>query len=359
MMTIAVLCAEALAPTPTMLPVDAPVPNPLPKLLSGEDLPIDDSEHLFERLVLGRLEPAEIAGMLIALRMKGETTEEMIGAARALSAAALPFERPDYLFADCCGTGGDGSGLINVSTAAAFVAAGAGLPVAKHGNRSVSSRCGSADVLEALGARIEVEPATARAMLDEIGFCFLFAPAYHLGMKHAALVRRQLSVRTVMNLLGPCINPARPPVQLLGVADPKMLRRIAQTLDAVGVRQALVVHGSGLDEVALHGDTRAIRLSDGELTEVELTPEDAGLERAPLKVVTGGDAAENAARLRRLFDGRGAPAEADIVILNAAALLLTAGKAASLKEGATQAREALESGVAGKILDRFVEATRG
>ncbi|MFL6787909.1 MAG: hypothetical protein ACJ8FC_04525, partial [Sphingomicrobium sp.] len=153
-MTIATLRADAADISPAPGLIDAPVPNPLPKLLAGEDLPIDDAEHLFERLVLGRLEPAEIAGMLIALRMKGETVEEMIGAARALSSAALPFDRPDYLFADCCGTGGDGSGLINVSTATAFVAAAAGLPIAKHGNRSVSSRCGSADVLEALGAKI-------------------------------------------------------------------------------------------------------------------------------------------------------------------------------------------------------------
>lgn len=343
---------------PDAEPVDAPVPNPLPKLLTGEDLPIDDAEHLFERLVLGRLEPAEIAGMLIALRMKGETAEEMIGAARALSAAAQPFERPDYLFADCCGTGGDGSGLINVSTATAFVAAAAGLPIAKHGNRSVSSRCGSADVLEALGAAIEFSSGRARALLDEIGFCFLFAPAYHPGMKHAALVRRQLSVRTVMNLLGPCINPARPPVQLLGVADPKMLRRVAQTLDAMGVSQALVVHGSGLDEVALHGETRAIRLCEGEISELEITPEEAGLQRAPLNVVTGGDPAENAARLSKLLAGEGAKAENDIVILNVAALLQTAGKAATLRDAAGAAREALLSGAAGKVLDRYVEASR-
>ena len=340
------------------LPDDhGPVPNPLPKLLVGEDLPSDDAEHLFERLVLGKLEPAEIAGMLIALRMKGETAEEMIGAARALSAAAEPFERPDYLFADCCGTGGDGSGLINVSTAAAFVAAACGLPIAKHGNRSVSSRCGSADVLEALGAKIDTPPDKARAMLDEIGFCFLFAPAYHPGMKHAALVRRQLSVRTVMNLLGPCINPARPPIQLLGVADPKMLRRIAQVLDAMGVRQALVVHGSGLDEVALHGETRGIRLSDGEMTEVELVPEDAGLKRAPLNVVTGGDAEENAGRLRALLSGKGARAEGDIVALNAGALLMTAGLSADLRMGVALARDALRSGKAGQLLMRFVEAS--
>lgn len=355
-MTIAALETDTGS---TVQPLDVPVPNPLPRLLAGEDLSADDSQHLFERLVLGRLEPAEIAGMLIALRMKGETAEEMIGAARALCAAAQPFERPDYLFADCCGTGGDGSGLINVSTATAFVAAAAGLPIAKHGNRSVSSRCGSADVLEALGARIELPPETARAVLDETGFCFLFAPAYHPGMKHAALVRRQLSVRTIMNLLGPCINPARPPVQLLGVADARMLRRIAETLDTMGVAQALVVHGSGLDEVALHGETLAVRLSDGEISQFVLSPEDAGLERAPLSVVEGGDPAENAARLRNLLEGRASRAETDITVLNAAALLHTAGKAKSLKDAAGLARDVLLSGAAARVLDNYIEASRG
>jgi anthranilate phosphoribosyltransferase len=355
MSSFAAFAAALAAPASDL----GPVANPLPKLLTGEDLPSEDARHLFERLVMGKLEPAEIAGMLIALRMKGETAEEMIGAARALSAAALPFERPDYLFADCCGTGGDGSGLINVSTAAAFAAAACGLPIAKHGNRSVSSRCGSADVLEALGGKIDVPPQAARKHLDQTGFCFLFAPAYHPGMKHAALVRRQLSVRTVMNLLGPCINPARPPVQLLGVADPKMLRRIAQTLDAMGVEQALVVHGSGLDEVALHGETRAIRLSHGAMTEIELTPEEAGMERASLSVVTGGGPEENAARLRVLLTGGGAPAENDIVALNAGALLLTAGKAGSLKDGAGMAREALLSGRAGAVLTSYIQASNG
>jgi len=357
-MTTATLRSET-ADGPAAMPFDHPVPNPLPRLLSGDDLSSDDSQHLFERLVLGRLEPAEIAGMLIALRMKGETTEEMIGAARALSAAAEPFDRPDYLFADCCGTGGDGSGLINVSTATAFVAAAAGLPIAKHGNRSVSSRCGSADVLEALGATIDLPPQAARAVLDETGFCFLFAPAYHPGMKHAALVRRQLSVRTIMNLLGPCINPARPPVQLLGVADPRMLRRIAETLQAMGVTQALVVHGSGLDEVALHGETLAVRLSDGEISQFVISPEEAGLERAPLSVVAGGDPAENAKRLRNLLEGTASKAETDITILNAAALMHTAGKAATLKDAADAAREILQSGKAARVLDAYIGASRG
>jgi anthranilate phosphoribosyltransferase len=357
-MTIASLRTDPADARPAGEPLDLPVPNPLPRLLSGEDLPIDDARHLFERLVLGRLEPAEIAGMLIALRMKGETAEEMIGAARALSAAAEQFDRPDYLFADCCGTGGDGSGLINVSTATAFVAAAAGLPIAKHGNRSVSSRCGSADVLEAVGAKIDLPPDKARRALDETGFCFLFAPAYHPGMKHAALVRRQLSVRTIMNLLGPCINPARPPAQLLGVADPRMLRRIAETLDAMGVTQALVVHGSGLDEVALHGETLAVRLSNGEITQFVISPEDAGLERAPLSVVAGGDPAENAARLRSLLEGRASKGESGITILNAAALLQTAGKAATLKDAADLARDVLLSGKAAKVLDSYIEASR-
>jgi len=356
-MTIATVLADPLHQS--ALPADVPVPNPLPKLLAGEDLTSDESQHLFERLVLGRLEPAEIAGMLIALRMKGETADEMIGAAQALSAAAEPFDRPDYLFADCCGTGGDGSGLINVSTATAFVVAAAGLPIAKHGNRSVSSRCGSADVLEALGARIEVPSTDARALLDDTGFCFLFAPAYHPGMKHAALVRRQLSVRTIMNLLGPCINPARPPVQLLGVADPRMLRRIAQTLAAMGVQHALVVHGSGLDEVALHGETLAIRISNGEISNCVISPEDAGVQRAPLNVVTGGDPTENATRLRNLLEGRGSDAESDITVLNAAALLQTAGKADTLKNAADLARDALLSGGAAKVLDSYIEASRG
>lgn len=356
-MTIALRLAVSETPHTHLPPDLGPVPNPLPRLLDAYDLSSEEALHLFERLVLGRLEPAEIAATLIALRMKGETTDEMIGAARALIAAAEPFDRPDYLFADCCGTGGDGSGSINVSTATAFVAAACGLPIAKHGNRSVSSRCGSADVLEALGARIAMDADTARRCLDDTGFCFLFAPSFHPGMKHAALVRRQLSVRTIMNLLGPCVNPAGPRVQLLGVADPARIKPIARTLAAMGVERALVVHGSGLDEVALHGPTRAIRLTDGALSELEFTPEDAGIERAALGVVAGGEPAENAMRLRALLDGGGSAAERDIVILNTAALLMTAGLTDDLRTGAGMAREALLSGAAGRILDRYVEAS--
>ncbi|MBW0143975.1 anthranilate phosphoribosyltransferase [Sphingomicrobium clamense] len=346
--------------TVTPPPLDkGPVPNPMPKLLTGEDLTAKESHHLFERLVLGKLEPAEIAGMLIALRMKGETAEEMTGAAQALQGAATPFDRPDGLFADCCGTGGDGSKLINVSTATGFLAAACGLPVVKHGNRSVSSQCGSADVLEVLGCRLDQSPEAARKTFDETGFCFLFAPAYHPGMKHAAVVRRQLAVRTVMNMLGPCVNPARPRVQLLGVADATMLRRIAAVLQGTGVERALVLHGSGLDEVALHDETRALLVIDGEIRELTITPEDAGLERQPLKAVEGGTPAENAERLRALLDGKGAKADADITILNTAALLMTAGKVGDLKEGADLARDTLAAGKAGALLDAYAEATRG
>ncbi|GAA4713896.1 anthranilate phosphoribosyltransferase [Sphingomonas lutea] len=345
---------------PDNLPPDlGPVPNPLPRLLSGENLDADDSQKLFERLVLGKLEPAEIAGMLIALRMKGETPEEMVGAARALIEAAEPFDRPDYLFADCCGTGGDASGLINVSTATAFVAAACGLPIAKHGNRSVSSQCGSADVLEALGVKIVVEPAHARDLLDETGFCFLFAPSFHPGMKHAALVRRQLAIRTVMNLLGPCVNPARPPVQLLGVADAAKLDHVAQVLGAIGTTRALVVHGAGLDEVAIHGETDATLVEDGVTTALRLSPEDAGIDRAPLSQVAGGEPAENALRLRALLDGGGKAAERDIVILNTAALLMTAGLSADLRRGADSAREALADGAPGRVLDAYIRGSNG
>ncbi|QDP20584.1 anthranilate phosphoribosyltransferase [Sphingomonas xanthus] len=331
----------------------------MPRLLCGEDLNADDALHLFERLVLGRLAPAEIAGMLIALRMKGETVAEMTGAARALIGAAERFERPDYLYADCCGTGGDGSGSINVSTATAFVAVACGLPVAKHGNRSVSSRCGSADVLEALGVRIDVDAGRARRLLDQTGFCFLFAPRYHPGMKHAALVRRQLAVRTVMNLLGPCVNPARPRVQLLGVADPSKLRPIAQVLDAMGVERALVVHGAGLDEVALHGETQAVRLDRGALHDLSITPEQAGIAAAPLDVVAGGEPAENALRLRQLLDGGGSEAERNIVILNTAVLLMSADMAPNLRDGARLARQALEKGAPGRVLDAYIAGSNG
>jgi anthranilate phosphoribosyltransferase len=329
----------------------------LASLYAGQSLGEAEAEALFQALVGGRLAEPAIAAMLIALRLKGETAEELIGAARALRAADLDFERPDYLFADSCGTGGDGSGTINVSTAAAFVAAAAGLPVAKHGNRSVTSRCGSADVLEQLGVKLDVSASVSRRALDEAGICFLFAPQYHPGLRHAGPVRRALKVRTIMNVLGPCVNPAEPPVQLLGVADPKLLEPVARTLAALGVREALVVHGDGLDEIALHAATDAVRLSDGALQRLTIAPEDAGLARAPADALRGGGAEENAGRMKALLSGYGSAAESDTVALNAGALLMTARLVPDLKDGVERAREVLASGAANRVLQALVEVT--
>jgi anthranilate phosphoribosyltransferase len=344
-------------PAPPTLEAEAEAA--LARLYAGESLSSAEAELLFGELVAGRLSEPQIAAMLVGLRVKGETPDELIGAARALRAADEPFERPDYLFADSCGTGGDGSGTINVSTAVAFVAAACGLPVAKHGNRSVTSRCGSADVLEHLGAKLDVSAAVSRRALDQTGICFLFAPRYHPGLRHAGPVRRMLKVRTIMNLLGPCVNPAEPQVQLLGVADPKLLEPVALTLQALGVRSALVVHGAGLDEIALHGETQAVRVTDGGLKHLTITPEEAGLSRAPVSVLKGGGPEENAERFTALLLGRASAAEANTVALNAGALLFTTGKASSLAEGTAQAAQTIASGAAHRVLKAFVEATHG
>jgi anthranilate phosphoribosyltransferase len=331
----------------------------LARLYDGEAIGTEGAETLFTALVEGRLDEPSIAAMLIALRLRGETPEELIGAARALRSADEDFPRPDYLFADSCGTGGDGSGTINVSTAAAFVAAAAGLPVAKHGNRSITSRCGSADVLERLGAKLDVSAAASRRALDETGICFLFAPRYHPGLRHAGPVRRVLKVRTMMNVLGPCLNPAEPKVQLLGVADPRLLLPVARTLAALGVERALVVHGGGLDEVALHAETQAVRLQDGALEPMTLTPEQAGLSRRPVAGLKGGGPEENAERLKSLLMGYGDDAETETVALNAGALLMTAGLAANLREGTERAMDVVRAGEPYRRLNLFVEATHG
>ncbi len=331
----------------------------LDQLLSGRSLDPEGAQALFARLVAGEMEEPTVGAMLVALRLKGETVEEITGAARALRAASTSFPRPDYLFADSCGTGGDGLGSINVSTAAAIVAVAAGLPVAKHGNRSITSRCGSADVLEQLGARLDLTPERSRQLLDEVGFCFLFAPLYHPGMRHAAAARKALKVRTIMNLLGPCLNPAQPPVQLLGVADPALLRPIAETLNALGVSRALVVHGAGLDEVALHDETQAMRVTEGRIEEVTLSPEQADLPRLPIASITGGNPEQNADRLVALLKGAGAPAETAIVSMNAGALLMAAEIASDFRDGVARAQDLLASGATYDRLMMFVEASNG
>jgi anthranilate phosphoribosyltransferase len=340
-------------------PSAPPAEEALAALFAGRSLNQAEAELLFGELVAGRLDEPAIAAMLIALKLKGEATDELIGAARALRAADAPFERPDYLFADSCGTGGDGSGTINLSTAVAFVAAAAGLPVAKHGNRSVTSRCGSADVLEHLGVKLDVPAEVSRRALDEAGICFLYAPAYHPGLKHAGPVRHALRVRTIMNILGPCVNPAEPGVQLLGVAEERLLEPVALTLAALGVQRAMIVHGGGLDEVALHDSTSALRLADGRLERLTLAPEDAGFERAPLAALRGGGPEENGERLKALLMGYGTSAERRAVALNAGTLLMVAGRADTLKEGAELALRAIGSGGALRALKGLIEISNG
>jgi anthranilate phosphoribosyltransferase len=339
--------------------VDPRPDNGLEALFDGRNIARDQARALFSELVAGNLPEAIMAAAFVCLRLKGETAEELTGAALALREAAQPFARPAGIFADSCGTGGDGSGSINVSTAAGLVAAACGLPVVKHGNRSITSRCGSADVLEALGAKLDLSAEKSRAIHDETGFCFLLAPLYHPGIAHAGPVRRALKVRTIMNLLGPCLNPAQPAVQLLGVAEPQLMRPTADTLLALGLDRGLVVHGSGLDEVAPHAETQAIRIADGVLEELVLTPEQAGLERRPLDQIAGGCPEDNAERLAALLHGRGTDGDVGVVALNAGALLWTAGIAPSFAEGVTQASDVMLSGHAGQVLDQFVEASNG
>lgn len=338
---------------------DSGVEKAIVRLLDGGDLDRSDARALFSRIVEGSLGEPLMAAAFVALRVKGETGEELTGAALALRDAARFFPTPSYLFADSCGTGGDFSGSINVSTAAALVSAACGLPIIKHGNRSFTSKCGSADVLEALGARLDLTPLESREILDRTGFCFLLAPLYHPGIAHAGPVRRALKVRTIMNLLGPCLNPARPRIQLLGVADPKLLRPIAETLRSLGVERALVVHGSGLDEVAIHGFTKAILLSGGDFEEMEITPEQAGLRRLPIESIVGGTPLENAIRLTRVLGGQTREADSSVVALNAGALLMTAGHANDLRTGVAMALDAMVSGRAKDRLDQFIEASRG
>lgn len=327
--------------------------------LSRRSLSREESTAAFTQFVTGAYSEVEMAAILAALKTRGETPEVMAGAVEALLASAVPFPRPTYQYADCCGTGGDGTGTLNISTAAGFVAAELGIPIAKTGNRSVSSRCGSADVLEQLGVKLDPSPEVGRRCLDEVGICFVFAPQYHPGVRHAAPVRRALGVRTVFNLVGPIANAARPPWQLMGIYDPAQCEPAARTLQLLGRHVALVVHGSGLDEVALHGPTEAVLVQHGELRPVTLTPEDAGVLRAPIEALAGAGPEENAEWLTELLRGKGQPAHADAVAINVGALAWIVGKAATLRSGTRMAREALDGGGAAQRLSRLAELSHG
>ena len=323
------------------------------RLLAGQPLAASETHRVFDEVLRGELSDVELTALLVALKLKGETPDEIAGAAASLRAGAREFPRPGYVFADIVGTGGDKAGTINISTAVACVVAEAGLPVAKHGNRAVSSRCGAADLLEQFGVALEMPPATARRCLDAERLTFLFAPHYHSGIRHAMPVRRSLATRTVFNLLGPLVNPARPPIMLVGVYDPALCAVIAETLLLLGCERALVVHGLGLDEIAVHGATEAAELRDGRVEARRFTPADFGVRTFPLAEVVGGDPAENAVAIRDLLGGAGAPAHDAAVAVNAAALLMLAGAADSLAAGYEQATAVLRSGEALARLERM------
>ena len=324
----------------------------LEQLFSGTSLSREQSKQLFSAIVQGELSNEQLAGALIALKLKGETVDEISGAVTALQTAAEPFPTPDYVFADIVGTGGDGANTINLSTASAIIAASMGAKVAKHGNRSVSSKTGSSDVLAALGARLDLDATTARKALDEIGICFLFAPQYHRGFKHAVPVRQALKTRTIFNILGPLINPAKPKHQLLGVYNEKLLQPYAETALTLGHQHSIVVHGAGLDEVALHAETQVAEIYQGKIERYTLTAEDFGLKPQPLDAIRGGEPEQNAQYIRALLQGKGEPAHVNAVAANTALLLRLFGYQ-DLKQTTQQVLEQIASGNAYKTLEKL------
>src|SRR5690554_8096327 len=330
----------------------------LTHLLQGGTLSLSQAEALFEHLVRGELNDIQIAATLMAMKMRREQPEELAGAACALRRAARQFPRPSRTIVDSCGTGGDGSNTMNISTTAALVAASMGLAVAKHGNRSVSSRSGSADVLESLQLSVTQPPTIAAQQLTQFNFCFLFAPHYHPGIRYAMPTRQTLKTRTLFNLLGPLINPARPDIQLLGVYDPALCAPVAETLRLLDCPRAMVVHGSGLDELALHGQTTVTELQDGELTHYQLSPEDFGVPRSDISALRGGDAEKNARLLSAVFGGAGDAAHRHAIAMNVAAISYMDGRVSSLKEGTQEALEHLSSGKALEHLHALQEAAR-
>jgi len=330
----------------------------LEQLYAGKDLSVAQSESLFSDIVAGNIDPILISALVSALKIKGETSDEFAGAVLALKAAALPFPRPSYSFIDSCGTGGDGSNTINISTASAFVSAACGIKVAKHGNRSVSSKSGSADLLEALGVKLDMSPEQSRHCLDEFNLCFLFAMKYHQGFRFAAPVRKVLKTRTIFNVLGPMINPAAPDMQLMGVYDKALIEPIAHALAQTGVKRALIVNGSGLDEFAIHGPTDVAQLDNGKVTTYQVTPQELGIESYPLDALKGGDASENAKHITALLQGKGAKAHEYAVAVNVAATLYLTGKSQSIKEGVKMALDSIRSGAPYKVVEQLANASK-
>ena len=327
--------------------------NPLlEQLYSGHSLSTSESTALFNAVIQGELSNEQIAAMLIALKVRGANTEEITGAVAASLQNAKVFPRPYYPFADIVGTGGDGQNTINISTASAIVAASMGAKVAKHGNRSVSSKSGASDVLTALGVNVNVTPEQARQALDEIGVCFLFAQQYHSGFRYVAPVRAALKTRTIFNILGPLINPARPTYHLLGVYAPELVKTYAETAVALEHQHSFVVHGSGLDEVALHGETQVAEIKNGKIEYFTLTPEDFGLKTQSLESLRGGEPQENAQMLTALLQGKGKTEHANAVAANTALLLKLFGHN-DLKQNVQNVLTHLASGSAFETLQKL------
>jgi anthranilate phosphoribosyltransferase len=333
----------------------------LESICSGAHLDRERTGALFAGALCGDLTEVELAALLVALKAKGETPEEIAGAAESLRRAAVPFATDGIEVVDTCGTGGEGAHTVNISTAVAVLAAELGLHVAKHGNRSVSSQCGSADVLERCGVKIDASPEVSLRCLEEVGICFLFAPAYHPGMRLAMPVRKTLGVRTIFNILGPLANPASPSYQIVGVYDPALCLPVASTLGMLGCRGALVVHGAGLDEIALHGPTEAVRLlPDGEVEPMTIEPDRLGLQRCGIEELRGGGPEENADWLRGLLGGEGRESHRQAVALNTGALLwICDDTVENLGQGTQRALAALESGLAAERLERWAELSHG
>ncbi|OOF67210.1 anthranilate phosphoribosyltransferase [Rodentibacter caecimuris] len=324
----------------------------LQQLFEGHSLTQQQSTDLFTTIIQGKLSNEQLSGILIALKIRGETVEEISGAVMALLADAQPFPSPNYIFADIVGTGGDGAGTINISTASAIVAAAMGVKIAKHGNRSVSSKTGASDLLSTLGVNIAMSADKARQALDEIGLCFLFAQQYHQGFKHAVPVRQILKTRTIFNILGPLINPARPKRQLLGVYSPLLLKPYAETAVKLNHQHSIIVHGGGLDEVAIHDKTDIAEVKNGNIRYYSLTPQDFGFSPKPLESLRGGDPAENATILTALLQGKGKDEHNQAVAMNTALLLTLFGNE-DLKHNAEQVRETLSSGKAFNVLQKL------
>ena len=334
------------------------IQNAIERIINRENLTEEEAAQLMAQLMEGEATDAQIGALLTAARMKGETADEIAGFARAMRRKATRVETSREPLIDTCGTGGDGSHTFNISTTAAFIAAGAGAAVAKHGNRSVSSRCGSSNVLEALGVRIDAPPERVGQCIDEVGIGFLFAPTFHSAMRHVAGPRREMGVRTFFNIVGPMTNPADAKRQLLGVFDGAWTEPMATALDKLGSERAMVVHGAGgLDEISTTGPTRVSELRNGAVETYEMEPLEYGIRRAEMSDLKGGDADENARILRAVLDGEEGPARG-IAVLNAAAALKTAGVADSVKEGLERARESIRSGAAKRALEGLIRASR-